>query len=138
MVRFEVLQQRINKAREYLEFLKKVSKEYSQEEFKKEPMVYASSERFLHLTIEALIDIGNHIISDQNLGQVEYYNNIPDILYEGGYLNQELRDIFIKIIGFRNILVHDYLEVDLDIVYSIIKNNLKDLQAILKEYAKLL
>ncbi|MFP4661796.1 MAG: HepT-like ribonuclease domain-containing protein [Halanaerobiales bacterium] len=40
--------------------------------------------------------------------------------------------------GFRNILVHEYLEIDLDIVYEILQNNLDDLKSILKEYAKLL
>ncbi len=44
----------------------------------------------------------------------------------------------VHIIGFRNILVHDYLDVDLNIVYSILENNLRDLHSILKEYAKLL
>jgi len=30
--------------------------------------------------------------------------------------------------GFRNILVHDYIDLDREIVYDIIKNNLKDIE----------
>ncbi|MEC9489300.1 MAG: DUF86 domain-containing protein [Halanaerobium sp.] len=138
MVRIEVLQQRISKAGEYLEFLDKIRDKYTLEEFKADPMVYASSERFLHLTIEALIDIGNHIIADKNLGKVEQYKDIPNHLFTNGYLSQRARDIFFTIIGFRNILVHDYLKVDLEIVYSVIKNDLDDLKEILMEYAQLL
>jgi len=92
----------------------------------------------LHLVIEALLDIGNHIISDQNLGEVEFYKDIPELLYQNDYINGEQKEIFIRITGFRNILVDEYLEIDLDIVYKILKNNLNDLHSILKEYAKLL
>jgi uncharacterized protein YutE (UPF0331/DUF86 family) len=138
MVKIEILQKRINKARQYLDYLEDIKVKYSYEEFKNDPMIYGSVERFLHLIIEALMDIGNHIISDQNLGQVEFYNNIPDLLFNHNYLNEEQRDLFLKIIGFRNILVHDYLEINSAIVYNILEKNLSDLESILKEYAKLL
>jgi len=69
------------------------------------------------------VNIQNHIIADENLGKVEFYSDIPKILYDNKYIGDELRDVFIKIIGFRNILVHDYLDIDLDIVYEVIDTN---------------
>jgi uncharacterized protein YutE (UPF0331/DUF86 family) len=138
MVKIEILQKRINKARQYLDYLRDIRAKYSYKEFKNDPVIYGSVERFLQLIIEALMDIGNHIISDQNLGQVEFYNNIPELLFNHKYINKEQRDLFLKIIGFRNILVHDYLEINSAIVYNILEKNLSDLESILKEYAKLL
>jgi len=138
MVNREVLQKRMSKAEEYLDFLEDVKKDYSLEEFKSDKMVYGSSERFLHLTIEALLDIGNHIVADHNLGRVESYSDIPKLLAENNFLNDELKKLFVKIIGFRNILVHDYLDVDLEIVYSIISTNLVDLKEILKVFFQLI
>lgn len=138
MVNREVLLRRIEKAKEYLDFLYNIRDNYNLKEFKENPMVYGSSERFLHLCIEALLDIGTHIISDKNLGKVEFYSDVPKLLSQHGYLSKELTDIFIRIIGFRNILVHEYLEINLDIVYKVMENNLKDLEIILKEMAKLL
>ena len=138
MVRIEILQKRISKAYEYLEILKKIKKEYSKEIFVKDPLIYGSTERFLQLTIEALIDIGNHIVSDQNLGQVNFYSDIPELLYQNNYIKKDLKEIFIQIIGFRNILVHDYLNIDLSIVYSVLNEKLDDLFSILKEYSKFL
>ena len=99
-------------------------------------MVYASAERFLHMIIEALMDIGNHIISDENLGNVGRYSDIPKILFEHAYLNETEKNLFVKIIGFRNILVHDYLELDLEIVFDIIQNNLGELKMLLAKLAK--
>jgi len=34
--------------------------------------------------------------------------------------------------GFRNILVHDYLELDRDLEYEIIKNNIRDIKEFMK------
>jgi len=101
-------------------------------------MLYGSTERFLHLTIEALIDIGNHIISDKDLGKVDRYRDIPIVLYKNNYLDENMKDIFIKIIGFRNILVHDYLDIDKKRVYEILNENLSDLKLILQKYANFL
>ncbi len=38
-----------------------------------------------------------------------------------------------KMIGLRNILVHEYLEIKVDVVYDIIKYNLNDIRKILAE-----
>lgn len=40
--------------------------------------------------------------------------------------------------AFRNLLVHDYVRLDLDRVYAVIESKLKDLEALAKAYAKLL
>ena len=110
MVRTEIIQKRISKANEYINYLEKIRKENTREEFKREPMVFGSSERFLHLVIESLLDIGNQIISDQNLGEVEVYKDIPEMLYQNDYISKEQKEVFTKITSFRNILVHDYFK----------------------------
>ncbi len=136
MVNFEVVLKRIEKAVEYLAVLKTIKRNYTLQDFQKDPMVYGSAERFLHLCIEAMLDIGTHIIADQNLGKVEFYSDVPCILWENRYIDKETRDLFIKMAGFRNILVHDYLEVDLDIVYRVIQEHLSDLEKIIKIFGK--
>ena len=135
MVNREVIQKRLEKSREYIEFLNNIKDSYSLNEFKDNKMVYGSSERFLHLTIEALLDMGNHLVSDQDLGNIDSYRDIPKILHQNDYIDSEQKEIFIKIIGFRNILVHDYLDIDKATVYKIIKENLSDLTGLLKMYA---
>ncbi|MCK8824294.1 type VII toxin-antitoxin system HepT family RNase toxin [Fuchsiella alkaliacetigena] len=138
MVNQEIIQKRIDKANQYLDFLNEIRADYSLREFKSDPLLYGSSERFLHLCIESFLDIGNHIISDQNLGKVDAYSDIPKILFENDYLSAEIRDVFIMIVGFRNILVHDYLEIDREIVYSVLEDNLEDLKRLVKVFAEFL
>ena len=138
MVNKEIVWKRIEKAREYLDFLHEIKLDYSREEFKKDKKAHGSTERFLHLCIEVFMDLGNHIIADQRLGKVEFYSDIPKLLFQHGYLDEELKDLFMKIIGFRNILVHDYIKVDLDIVYDVVQNNLHDLEKLLQKFAEVL
>jgi len=41
-------------------------------------------------------------------------------------------------IGFRNILVHDYLEVNRKIVYNVVQNHLNDFEELKKVFVEFL
>ena len=84
----------------------------------------------LQLAIQGCIDIGSHIVSDEGWGVAGSFNEIVYILHEKGVINEKLQENMISMIGFRNILVHEYEEVNLDIVYQILHDRLKDI----KEY----
>ncbi len=137
MVRPEVLQRRLRKLDEYLEILRRLQR-YRFEEFIEDPERYGSAERFLQLAIEALLDMGNHIIADLGLGEVRWYSDIPAILAERAGLEPELKEKWIRMIGFRNILVHEYMEVDRRIVYEILQSNLDDLERLRRFFAAFL
>lgn len=129
MVRSVVLLKRLKKLDEYLEILESFQK-FPKEDFLKKPEYYGSTERFLHLSIEALLDIGNHIIADQNLGEVNWYRDIPEILAKQSIISDKLKNIWIDMIGFRNMLVHEYLDIDRNIVYDILHSHLNDIKDI--------
>ena len=46
---------------------------YNRDEFLSNAEHYGSAERFLHLSIEALLDMGNHVIAGENVGVVDWY-----------------------------------------------------------------
>jgi len=129
MVRREVLRKRLNKLDEYLTILWGLQ-HYRLEEFLENPERYGSAERFLQLAIEALMDIGNHLVADLELGVVNCYRDIPSLLVAAGYLSAELEEKWFRMIGFRNTLVHDYLEIDRSIVHDVLQHHLEDLVAI--------
>ena len=137
MVRRDVILKRLNKLDEYLQVLYDLQK-YSMEEFLSNPEHYGSVERFLHMAIETTIDIGSHIVSSLGLGEVNWYSDIAAIMEEKGYISVELREKWIRIVGFRNILVHQYLEVDRKIVYDVLQNKLGDLEELKKVFASFL
>ena len=125
MVRIEVLKKRITKLEEYLALLV-VYNAMPLAEFLANPEHYNSAERLLQLSIESTIDMGNHIITDLNLGYADYGSQIPDILAEKKLISREIAETWIKMIGLRNILVHDYLDVDHAVIHELIRTRLSD------------
>jgi len=134
MVKRDVIFKRLNKLDEFLQILYGLQK-YSFEEFLSDPEHYGSVERFLHLAIETTLDIGNHVVSDLGLGDVNSYSDIAYSMEEKGYISVELREKWLRIIGFRNVLVHQYIEVNPKIVYDVLQNKLGDLEELKKAFA---
>jgi len=137
VVRPEVIRKRLNKLDEYLSILHGLRK-YSFADFVNDPERYGSTERFLHLAIEAILDMGNHVIAELDLGIVNWYSDIPSILARKGYIDSDLENKWLQMIGLRNTVVHDYLEIDRSIVYDILQNHLQDIEAVKRIFTQFL
>ena len=137
MVRPEVIRKRLNKIDEYLTVLQRLQR-YGRDEFLSDPERYGSAERFLHLAIEALLDMGNHVIADEGLGVVDWYSDVPRIFLEKGLISFALSEKWIRMIGFRNTLVHGYIDVDRTIVYEVLQNGLGDIEELKRVFARYL
>ena len=127
MVDRDVILERIRHLEKNINYLNGVNN-YSKEKFSNEMDIYFRFERALHLAIEAVIDIGNHIIADQQFKTPDSNKNIFRILADNNIINKELSESLMKMAGFRNILVHDYLELDRELEYEIILNNIDDIE----------
>jgi uncharacterized protein YutE (UPF0331/DUF86 family) len=86
-------------------------------------------ERSLQVSVEACLDIGRHIISEEGFRFPEDNKDVFQILAEGGVVPQEQLPILLKMARFRNLVVHDYARIDDAKVYAILKRNLADLDA---------
>lgn len=76
---------------------------------------------------EASIDAGTHIIRQKQLGVPQSARGIFELLEENGVIDSALAETLKKMVGFRNIAVHDYQKVQIPIVIAIINNHLQDL-----------
>ena len=137
MVKKELIAARLEKLRGYLKTLKAIEK-CGLGKFKEDEFTHATAERYLHLSIECLLDVGNHIIADRGYRKPETYAEIFQILAENSVISVELFKEFEGMTAFRNILVHDYLKIDLDKVFLILQRNLKHLEQLAIIYANLL
>jgi len=137
VVRPEVIRRRIDKLEEFLEILRR-TRGYSFEEFVADPERYGSAERFLHLAIEAVNDMGAHVVADENLGPFERARDLPSIFEEEGLMDEDLAEKWKSMVGFRNILVHEYVDIDRRTVYDILQNALRDLEALKRVFARFL
>ena len=86
-------------------------------------------EHTLQLAIQAALDVASHIVSDERLGEPSTNRELFDRLATGGWISRELASKLGDMAGFRNILVHGYQDVDLDVVVDAAQNRLADLVA---------
>lgn len=85
-----------------------------------------SAKHLLQVSIESCLDIGNHIIASQRFRAPESYADTFEVLVEQKILPEEYLQTFRRMVQFRNRLVHLYWEVDTEIVYALLQNNLDD------------
>ncbi len=81
----------------------------------------------LQLAIQGCIDVGSHVISDEGWGVAGSLNEIFYILRDKGVIKVDLTKRMVSIVGFRNILVHEYEDINFDIVYNILHHHLRDI-----------
>jgi uncharacterized protein YutE (UPF0331/DUF86 family) len=110
----------------------------SREEFSRELAVHHLAERFLHLACECILDIAQHVIADQGYRQAKSYKDAMDVLCEEGLLDRDLADRLKGWMGFRNVLVHLYLQMDHGRTYDAIRDDLGDLEQFAAAMAPLL
>jgi uncharacterized protein YutE (UPF0331/DUF86 family) len=123
----DVFERRTRRFVETLEILERL-RSTPWERFSTDPEKYGSAERFLQVAVEILDDLGAHLVAKFGAGHVERYRDIPDRLLTAGRLTEAQADVWRRVIGFRNVIVHNYLDVDRAIVFDILSNSLDDLR----------
>jgi len=76
---------------------------------------------------QAAIDLAMHLVRGYQLGIPQETREAFTLLVETGFLTVTLGDRLKKMVGFRNIAVHDYQALNLDIVKFIITTHADDL-----------
>ena len=126
---------KLSKLREYQRFLNELQTT-SIEDLTSDFKTRGAVERYLQVSIECIVDIGNEIISSLQLQRPERYRDIPIILAEAKIIPKIFAEKIASMIGFRNLLVHDYASMDLNLVYEFLQTRLPDFEAFTKYIAK--
>lgn len=128
---------RLKKLSEYTTFLKEfrgVTKEILETDKYKRSIV----ERNLHLACEIVIDVANILNSEYRLPPASDNKETILTLGEAGILEKKYAKELSGLAPFRNVLVHDYLEVDYEIVADVLNNKLEDFEKFSKIIAEFL
>ncbi len=121
----EIIDYRLGKLRDHANRLAKIC-ELSLQKFEKEPDQRLIAERCLQVCIEAIIDIGNHIIAAKGLGKPKDYRNVLQILADRSVLDQQFVRSLLPLIGLRNRLVHEYGDIDPKLLHENLQQHLQD------------
>lgn len=97
----------------------------------------AAAESFLRRSLEAIFDIGRHILA--KTGSIDLsteYKAIAKGLGEKGFVSSETSKNLVEMAGYRNRMVHLYNMVSEEELYSIITSELKDIEKFITEIKK--
>lgn len=75
---------------------------------------------------EASIDLAMHIVSERKLGVPKASPEGFKLLYEAGIIDASLAKVLMNMVGFRNIAVHDYQALELEILQAILEKHIDD------------
>lgn len=89
----------------------------------------------LSRAVQISVDIGAHLIAGMEVPPPDTMGQTFDILAQAGVLNSELAVSLKKAVGFRNVAVHSYENINWEIVHSIVKYHLADFSAFAKVVA---
>ena len=87
----------------------------------------------LQRACEASIDLAMHVVAVKRLGIPQNSRDSFELLYHGGIISDDTAIKLKRMAGFRNIAVHDYQKVQMEIVKKIIENHLPDFEQLTKE-----
>lgn len=103
------------------------------EEFAKAPATFAADFTRQDAAIlniqracEACLDMGHTIIRRQRLGIPQSARDVFTLLAKAGWIDDDLAEKLQRMVGFRNIAVHDYQALSLPITIAVIERHLGD------------
>ncbi len=110
--------------------IKRIHEEYTGDPEELENNITKQDSIILNLErlVQASIDMGSHVVKEKGLGHVNTYREIFDLLAKADIVPNELALELKKMVGFRNIAIHEYQTMDMEIVKSIIENKLSDIE----------
>jgi uncharacterized protein YutE (UPF0331/DUF86 family) len=81
----------------------------------------------IQMAVQNCIDMAAHIISDEGFGVAGSTNEMFYLLEENGYLDTDLTEKMVRAVGFQNLIVHEYVRVELEQVFEIAQTGVQDI-----------
>jgi len=82
----------------------------------------------LQRAIQSAIDLATHIVASEGLGIPDTIRGNLVLLERAEIITKTLSKKMQSMVGFRNIAIHDYQALDVDVLKAILSKNLKDIE----------
>ncbi len=132
MTGLDVIEKGISNIKKYLSILDSY-KDISIEDLQNDLILRGAIERYLYLAVQATIDLAEAIISYKELRRPTTFSESFEILNEHNLISKEVRINMVKMARFRNLIAHDYGDINYNVVHDILINHLIDINLFLKE-----
>ncbi|MGQ4915580.1 MAG: type VII toxin-antitoxin system HepT family RNase toxin [Candidatus Asgardarchaeia archaeon] len=105
-------------------------------EYLKMKYLPAALERYFHIAIEIITDLGNFLIRKLKLPHPNTYSETFEILCRNNVLPLDMEDSLVAMAKFRNRLVHGYMSIDRKYLYELLEDELETLKQVSKMLIK--
>lgn len=118
----------INKYETIERCINRINEEYENnpenlEDYRKMDMIVLNLQR----GCEAVSDLAMYIVSTRKLGLPQNKREAFKLLEDNKIIDKNMSKNMQNMVGFRNIAVHDYKDIDPEILKDVIENHLNDL-----------
>jgi uncharacterized protein YutE (UPF0331/DUF86 family) len=86
----------------------------------------------LQRAIQICVDVATYLLSENQQRSPQSMADAFESLAKLGWISQDLKTQFIKAVGLRNVLVHEYDDIQWDIVYTVVSEHMD----VFKKFAK--
>jgi len=97
---------------------------FNHDEFMSDFRNVQSAVHLLQTSIEALADISRYVIRSLSLPPAQEYWQIPVVLSDAKYIDPKDAEVYVKMVRFRNLVVHHYYRVNPENIYRIVTKEL--------------
>ena len=111
-LRKQFVEDKITIASEYLLKARAIFDAMTNEAILNSELNLHTMERYLQLTVDAVLDINNHFIKELNLEPAKDLKGTFQILAINNILEKEFAQKISEVVGLRNLIVHQYEKVD--------------------------
>jgi len=138
LVDSNVVLKRVGRIRKCVAALETIRRTHTKSQFLTDELIQAAAERNLQVAIQSVLDICNHAVADMRLEVPDEERQAIQILASHKLIPKRLAETLTSMAGMRNVLVHEYLEVDQTLIYETISGHLGDFDKLIKAILKLL
>lgn len=116
-LRLKSIEEKLQKLQDFIDKLEELKK-VSYDQFIDNSIYPDASMRNLQVGVEVIIDIGAHILSEIFQVKVSEYKEVVIKLGEAGIVPEQFAKENVSMTKFRNLLVHEYGDIDISKVYD--------------------
>jgi uncharacterized protein YutE (UPF0331/DUF86 family) len=128
MVDAEIVARRLLVLNDAIQQLSSRANSIDPQRLQSDPLLRAATERWLQVAIEVCVDLAYHLIADRGWKPADSARSAFGRLSEHGVLPAELARDLALAAGLRNVLVHEYTDLDLAIVSRSVHHGLDELR----------
>ena len=82
---------------------------------------------------QAAQDLANYLVKNRKLGIPQESRDSFSLLADQGLITKQISESMMKMVGFRNIAVHEYQKLNINILKAVVENHVQEIEQFAEE-----